>query len=100
MTCSCSLQDGPRGIEYHTQAVDEDLEYPSIYGIDWDVADDSMLMNHLLHQNLQEWEEHNPFAPGLDTLSDVPCEPPNSPFTAEQIAMVDVELAARVDVTS
>ncbi|KAJ6629429.1 hypothetical protein B0H10DRAFT_1776320 [Mycena sp. CBHHK59/15] len=94
------LQDGPRGIEYRTQAVDEDLEDPSIYGIDWDVADDSTLMNHLLHQNLQEWEEHNPFAPGLDTLSDVPCEPPNSPFTAEQIVMVDVELAARVDVTS
>ncbi|KAJ6474110.1 hypothetical protein DFH09DRAFT_1462008 [Mycena vulgaris] len=70
------------------------------YGIDWDVANDPGLMTHLLDQNPQDWSERNLFAPGLDTLSHVPCEPPNSPFTVEQIAFIDAELAAEVDVTS
>ncbi|KAJ6575999.1 hypothetical protein DFH09DRAFT_1246525 [Mycena vulgaris] len=94
------LQDGPRGLEYSAQPIEEAVEDPSTYGIDWDVANDPGLMTHLLDQNPQDWSERNPFAPGLDTLSHVPCEPPNSPFTVEQIAFIDAELAAEVDVTS
>ncbi|KAJ6599583.1 hypothetical protein B0H10DRAFT_1825356 [Mycena sp. CBHHK59/15] len=94
------LQDGPRGLERVVEPVDEVVEEISTYGIDWDVADDSTLMTHLLHENPQDWSEHNPFAPGLDSLSHVPCDPPNSPFTDEQIASIDVQLAAEVDLAS
>ncbi|KAJ7133871.1 hypothetical protein C8R43DRAFT_1089642 [Mycena crocata] len=97
------LQDGPRGLEYRINAAaddDEALGDPSTYGIDWDVAQDPTLMGHLLDQNPQDWSERNPFAPGLDTLSHVPCDPPNSPFTAEQIASIDAELAAQIDLSS
>jgi hypothetical protein len=34
------LQDGPRGLEYRAEPVDEVVEDPSTYGIDWTVADD------------------------------------------------------------
>ncbi|KAJ6617830.1 hypothetical protein B0H10DRAFT_1796482 [Mycena sp. CBHHK59/15] len=94
------LQDGPRGLERVVEPVDEVVEEISTYGIDWDVADDSTLMSHLLHENPQDWSEHNPFSPGLDSLSHVPCDPPNSPFTDEQIASIDVQLAAEVDLAS
>ncbi|KAJ6452982.1 hypothetical protein C8R45DRAFT_1193413, partial [Mycena sanguinolenta] len=96
------LQDGPRGLEYRADAPTEDVEDPSIYGIDWDVADDSVLMTHLLDENPQDWADHNPFAPGLETLSHVPCESPDTPmhFTAEHIAALDTQLAAAFDMTS
>ncbi|KAJ7753657.1 hypothetical protein DFH07DRAFT_744337 [Mycena maculata] len=94
------LQDGPRGLERMAQPVDEPVENPLTYGIDWDIADDPQLMNHLLRENPQEWEEQNPFANGPETHSHVPCEPPNSPFALEQIAHLDQRLATVVDVRS
>ncbi|KAJ7711873.1 hypothetical protein B0H16DRAFT_1667702 [Mycena metata] len=94
------LQDGPRGLEQITAPVDEHINNPATYGIDWDVTDDATLMRHHLLQNPQEWEDHNPFAPGLETLSEVPCDAPDSPFSAEQIKYLDCELAAVVDTTS
>ncbi|KAJ7482749.1 hypothetical protein FB451DRAFT_1338262 [Mycena latifolia] len=94
------LQDGPRGLEYSPNPIDEPVDDVSTYGIDWDVADDPALMTHLLDHNPQDWSERNPFAPGLDALSHVPCEPPDAPFSPEEITIIDAELAAQVDVTS
>ncbi|KAJ6540746.1 hypothetical protein B0H19DRAFT_1176196 [Mycena capillaripes] len=94
------LQDGPRGLEQMAAPPDEQVDDPSTYGIDWDVADDPTLMRHHLLQNPQEWEDRNPFAPGIQDLSEVPCEAPDSPFSAEQIAYLDHELEAVVDLTS
>ncbi|KAJ7776603.1 hypothetical protein DFH07DRAFT_731418 [Mycena maculata] len=94
------VHDGPRGLERFVDAPDEDIADPSTYGIDWDVVDDPALMRHHLMQNPQEWEERNPFAPGVEDLSDVPCEAPDSPFSTEQIEYLDHELAAIVDLTS
>ncbi|KAJ7179716.1 hypothetical protein C8R46DRAFT_887972 [Mycena filopes] len=94
------LQDGPRGIEYAADPPDETVDDPTTYGIDWDVADDPTLMGHLLEENPQDWDDHNPFAPGPGSLSHVPCEAPDSPFDVEQIAQLDTQLAAEVDVTS
>ncbi|KAJ7159912.1 hypothetical protein C8R43DRAFT_1086853 [Mycena crocata] len=98
-TCSpCNIflfsmvQDGPQG--------PQDVSDPATYGIDWEVADDPTLMCHLLTQNPQDWEEHNPFTPGIADLSDVPCELPNCPFSPEQIVYLDVQLGACVDTTS
>ncbi|KAJ7079033.1 hypothetical protein C8R43DRAFT_1092889 [Mycena crocata] len=94
------VQDGPRGLERFFEPPEEDVSDPATYGIDWEVGDDPTLMCHLLTQNPQDWEEHNPFAPGIADLSDVPCEPPNCPFSPEQIEYLDVQLGARVDTTS
>ncbi|KAJ6478459.1 hypothetical protein DFH09DRAFT_951645 [Mycena vulgaris] len=94
------VHDGPPGLERFADVPEEDIGASSTYGIDWDVADDPRLMRHHLLQNLHEWEEHNPFAPGIADLSDVPCELPNCPFNAEQVAYLDRELAAVVDLTS
>ncbi|KAJ7703710.1 hypothetical protein B0H17DRAFT_922096 [Mycena rosella] len=94
------VQDGPRGLERLVDVPDEDVGDPSTFGIDWDVADDPRLMRHHLLQNPHEWEEHNPFAPGIQDLSDVPCEPPGCPFTEAQVMYLDRQLEAVVDVTS
>ncbi|KAJ7182536.1 hypothetical protein C8R43DRAFT_868721 [Mycena crocata] len=94
------LQDGPRGLQRRVDPFTEQVDDPQIYGIDWEVADDPQMMNHLLHENPQEWEENNPFATGPATLSNVPCEPPNSPFSPAQISLLDQHLEILVDVHS
>jgi hypothetical protein len=57
-------------------------------------------MAHLLEQNLQDWANHNPFAPGPNELSHVPCDALDSPFSVEQIQVLDTQLAAEVDTQS
>ncbi|KAJ7219818.1 hypothetical protein B0H12DRAFT_1031709 [Mycena haematopus] len=94
------IQDSPRGLERFIEPPDETVEDPSTYAIDWDVIDNPTLMRHHLMQNPQEWEDRNRFAPGIQDLSDVPCEPPQSVFSAEQIRYLDETLAAIVDTTS
>ncbi|KAJ7029654.1 hypothetical protein C8F04DRAFT_962582 [Mycena alexandri] len=94
------VRDGPRGLEQSVDPPSEDVEDPATYGIDWQVADDPPLMTHLFNENPSEWEEQNPFASGPAAHSHVPCEPPNSPFSPEQIALLDQRLAAVVDLTS
>ncbi|KAJ6462980.1 hypothetical protein C8R45DRAFT_911879 [Mycena sanguinolenta] len=93
-------QDGPRGLEYRRDPVDEHVEDPNTYGIDWDVANDPTLMNHLLAENPQDWADSSPFAPGLASLSHVPCEPPHCPFTPAQVDELDRQVAAVVNVHS
>ncbi|KAK6991956.1 hypothetical protein R3P38DRAFT_3437757 [Favolaschia claudopus] len=94
------VQDGPRGLGDAVEPVDEPVEDIASYGVDWEVADDRRLMHHLLEENPQDWEDENPFHAAPSQLSDVPCEPPNCPFTAEQVVLLDRLLAERVDVTS
>ena len=94
------VQDGPRGLDAILSATEEDIADPSTYGIDWEVADDPALMHHLLENNPQDWEDTNPFTVGPTTLSDVPCNPPDAPFTAQQIAYLDRQLSLYVDLQS
>ncbi|KAJ7895933.1 hypothetical protein B0H14DRAFT_3081107 [Mycena olivaceomarginata] len=84
------LQDGPCSIKHMAAPLDEVAD-PSTFGIDWDVMDDPTLMHHHLMQNPEEW---------ANNLSEVPCKLRNSPFSAEQIAYLDLELAAVIDLTS
>ncbi|KAJ6466472.1 hypothetical protein C8R45DRAFT_839549 [Mycena sanguinolenta] len=94
------IQDGPRGLERLIDPPEEAVEDPSMYGVDWEVIDNPTLMRHHLLQNPQEWEDRNPFAPGIQDLSDVPCEPPQSVLSAQQIRYLDETLAMAVDTTS
>ncbi|KAJ7132907.1 hypothetical protein C8R43DRAFT_1089805 [Mycena crocata] len=94
------VHDGPRGPERVLDPPDENVGDPSTYGIDWDVVDDPALMCHHLMQNPQEWDDCNPFAPGVQELSNVPCEPPNCPFSPEEVLYIDQALAAVVDTHS
>ncbi|KAJ7688145.1 hypothetical protein B0H17DRAFT_938681, partial [Mycena rosella] len=66
----------------------------------WQVTDEPRLLHHLLRENPQDWEHENPFHAPPSELSDVPCEPPNCPFIAEQVALLDTTLQGRVDVRS
>ncbi|KAJ7220271.1 hypothetical protein GGX14DRAFT_532855 [Mycena pura] len=94
------VQDGQRGIGHMYDTVDEPVDDNASYSVDWDVADDSRLMAHLLHENPQDWEDENPFHGQPAQLSDVPCEPPNCPFTPAQVELLDRTLRDRVDVQS
>ena len=96
------VQDGLRGVSTLAPVpVDEHVEDPATYGIDWQVAADRRLMDHLLENNPHE-QQHpdNPFSIGPTTLSDVPCVPPDCPLTAPQIQSLDAQLNARMDLSS
>ncbi|KZT02876.1 uncharacterized protein LAESUDRAFT_738542 [Laetiporus sulphureus 93-53] len=91
------VQDGPRGLRAITDAIQESIHDIAAYGIDWEVADDPVLMNHLLQNNPQDWAEQNPFTVNPSTLSDVTCEPPDCPLTTVEIEALDTYLASVVD---
>ncbi|KAJ7828422.1 hypothetical protein B0H13DRAFT_2240860 [Mycena leptocephala] len=92
------LQDSPHRLEHWIEPAEESVDNLDTYGIDWDMANDPALMNHLLNQNPQDWVSRNPFALGLDSLSHVPCDAPNCPFTPEEVHYFDQQLAVRVDI--
>ncbi|KAJ7785379.1 hypothetical protein B0H14DRAFT_3095677 [Mycena olivaceomarginata] len=94
------VQDGPRGIRHLVEPVDEPVDNIASYGVDWAVANEPHLMCHLLEQNLQDWENENPFHTPPTQLSDIPCKPPTCPFTPQQLLLLDETLAQRVDVES
>lgn len=95
------LQDGPRGIHTQLNPPEDHVENIAAYGIDWDVASDPALMDHLLQNNPHDLVNANPFdATGPARLSDVPCEPPNCPFTEAQVEWLDDTLTQRVNMQS
>jgi hypothetical protein len=94
------LQDGPRGMQHLLTPPDERVDDLASYGIDWDVIDDQRLMNHLLRENPQDWEDQNPFSFGPTNQSHVPCEPPDCPLSADQVIWLDDHLAGMVDLNA
>ncbi|KAF7300815.1 hypothetical protein MKEN_01307200 [Mycena kentingensis (nom. inval.)] len=94
------VQDGPRGLEYVEEPPEEDVDDPAMYGVDWEAMEDRRLMQHYLENNLDDSEEHNPFTFTPEKLSHAPCDPPDCPVTPEELAHLDAELAASVDLSS
>ncbi|KAL7283531.1 hypothetical protein ACG7TL_002965 [Trametes sanguinea] len=100
------LQHGPRGIEHVLDAAGDDLVDgdTSDYGIDWDVIDDTALMAHHLSHNPSSTIDNpvHPFgqAVGPDRLAEVVCDPPGSPLTVAQAALLDTHLAHHCDLTT
>ena len=93
-------QDGPRGVEYQLVPPEEEVDDLEVYGVDWEDAEDPVLMAHL-HANNPQDEDENPFHTTTpSSLSDVPCEPPNCPLTPEEVVILDTILAQRVNLSS
>lgn len=91
---------GPRGVQHMVRAapVDEEVEDPDSYGVDWEVHDDEDVMRHILENNPHDTHDAadtHPFATSATPyqLSDVPCVPPNCPLTPAQVQLLDGELA-------
>ena len=93
------LQDELRG-PLPVADPEEAVADPATYGIDWDVAANTMFMNHLLKNNPQDWEDDNPFATSPSRLSYVPCDAPNCPMNPQQILDLDAQLAMWIPVHS
>lgn len=94
------LQDGPRGITGLLEPANEEVENPDEYGIDWDAAADERLMAHLQVHNPQDTPDANPFSNAPATAAHVECQPPNCPFTDDQVRWLDATLQTQVDVSS
>ncbi|TDL14340.1 hypothetical protein BD410DRAFT_734244 [Rickenella mellea] len=98
------VQDGPRGIQALLQPPDDPIPTDEVesYGIDWAVNDDPTLMTHLLESNPQDWDDQNPFGtPSTPShLSHVPCDPPNCPFTNQEVELLGQLLHQNVDLSS
>lgn len=94
------LQDGPRGITGLLEPTNEAVENPDEYGIDWDAAADERLMAHQQVHNPQDMPDANPFSNAPATKAHVECQPPNCPFTDDEVLWLDDSLRARVDVAS
>lgn len=94
------LQDGPRGVAGVLEPADEEVENTDEYGIDWDAAADERLMAHLQEHNPQDSPEGNPFSNAPATAAHVECQPPDCPFSVDQVRWLDATLQTQVDVTS
>lgn len=96
-------------LEYGTQGIDgllqqeETVDNLEAYGVDWETMDNTTLMAHYReHNNEAAVATDHPFAPtsAPPRLSEVTCDEPGCPFTAEQVRELDARLARTVDLHS
>ncbi|KAJ7429689.1 hypothetical protein B0H11DRAFT_2401808 [Mycena galericulata] len=102
-----TLREGPRGITSFFRPEEEVVDDLNEYGVDWEVNQEPDLMAHLLENNPHERADADktcphPFASASTpaNLSEVLCDPPNCPFTAAQLQLLDQHLNASVDLFS
>ena len=88
------VEDGPRGLE---ELAPEDV---ATYGIDWEAAEDEVLMAHHLAENADQLQDDNPFIVGPAMLSHVECEPPSCPLTDVKVQDLGQQLALQHDLSS
>lgn len=93
------VRDGPRGLDA-IEPIDDRVEDIEGYGIDWEVADEPQYMNHLLDNNPHALDDENPFRDTPFHLHEVPCDPPDCPFSADVLQLLDQTLAAQVSLES
>lgn len=99
-------EDGVRGLfgEPPVPDLHEDVGDIMQYGIDWEAANDSTIMDQVLDNNPNEWENDNPFRPGQASqpgqLSYVPCDAPGCPLSPFEVQELNIRLAAAEDTTT
>ncbi|KAL0572964.1 hypothetical protein V5O48_008995 [Marasmius crinis-equi] len=92
------VRDGPRGISLQPSPPEEEVPDPATYGIDWEELDDRTLYEHYLRSEEHEESLSTHDDPGVPAnLNHVPCEPPNCPFTGEQVRYMDDLLRREFD---
>jgi hypothetical protein len=90
------LQRGARGLNLRPQAnLDEVVDNPTQYGVDWAAHRDQHLMRHLHEHNPSDHDTAESFCLP-EHMARVECEPPNCPFTAEEMVVFRASLAGRV----
>ena len=100
------FEDGPRGLNGPRQnGGDQDEpdelegeEDTSLYGVDWEVMDDEVLMEH--HYQYNPTQGENPFITTPATLSEVKCTPPDCPLSAESVVQLNHHLVQFIDISS
>jgi hypothetical protein len=88
------MQDGPRGVDFISQVVNEQGEAEDVaqFGIDWPIMENHTFMSHWANHNPVEARNNNVFVDPIPNLSDIPCDPPNSPFNVEEIQLLNEHL--------
>lgn len=93
------IQQGPRGIEHLISRGDEDVVDIQNYGIDWEAQRNPLLMNHLRHNNPEDYDDTNPFSTfaSPETMAEVICDSPGCMLSPPQLQVLDNMLLARPD---
>lgn len=96
------LEQGPRGIGALIQVQEDTVDNFAQFGVDWEAQQNAVILAHHTDNNPQDRDGDHPFA-GFSTpanMSEVIVKAPNCPFSPEEQAALDAELAQIVDVTS
>ncbi|RPD68732.1 hypothetical protein L226DRAFT_472992 [Lentinus tigrinus ALCF2SS1-7] len=99
-------EDGARGLFDQPPEPDlsEEVGDISQYGVDWEVADNNAIMEHMLDNNKDEWQADNPFAPSTSAqpgqLSQVVCDAPGCPLSPFEVQELNIRLVATEDTAS
>jgi hypothetical protein len=89
-------QQGARGLNLRPRPnLDEDVGDVHQYGVDWSVHRDTNLMRHLRDHNPQDQAPATSFRVP-EHMANVQCEPPNCPFTSDEMVDLRIELSRRV----
>ncbi|KAI0059710.1 hypothetical protein BV25DRAFT_1808600 [Artomyces pyxidatus] len=98
------LENGPRGLStiLPSEPPAESIDDLANYGVDWEAMQDPALMAHHMEHNAQEWEESNLFSPASMPahVAEVICDPPNCPFSEQEVQYLDRQLSLHVDTSS
>lgn len=91
------IEEGPRGLSYLKEPVDEELDDFSSYGVDWTEIDNSRILNHHDEQNRPDAAAGVSSNPFLTHQPEHPTEiivpEANCPLTAEQLNYLEGQLS-------
>ncbi|RDX47058.1 hypothetical protein OH76DRAFT_1355006 [Lentinus brumalis] len=94
------VRHGPRGMDIMPDPVNEPVDDPASYGVDWAVLENEALMRHHAESNLAPAAERSrPFAPASqpEHLNQVTCDPPRCPLTPAEVGNLNAHLAHHFD---
>jgi hypothetical protein len=98
------IEQGVRGFSDCQEPVDEEVDDPASYGIDWGDLNNSRILHHHQQENLPDAiGNDNPFLthqPHEDQLTQVIVPEAGCPLSADQLHYLNVQLDAQPDIES